>query len=423
MANSLRQVYASIYIDENELQILVAEYFNTRFNIIRADKFKIEGILNLKINDFDRVVEIIRGAVEHSSKKIGATINKVILVLPPLGFKRFPLRVSVIPNGGILTKKDIANAISKSLKEKIDDSSMIVNASIVKYNINGISTRRLPEKEICDEALIDIDLLCADKDMCYSYVKAVSAAGLNVLDITLNNYAISKEAVLFEQSLNSNIIILDIGNEHTYMSLLSKGKLVGSEIIYDGLSSIKNAVYNEYHLPKENIDRLIKYNVSYFGNETNDAVFAWNDDKQVNHSLSQKELSNVVYNPLKAYLEKILTMCKPIIDSGETSFFLIGEGSKMSALVNMLKETLNVDVKAYYPDTIGVRDASMSSIYGSFFVYKEKAILNDLNVSCVDIAEYDNAVDRKQEDNEGESLTTKIKKMFDELVHEEEELQ
>lgn len=421
MANSLRQVYASVYIDENELQILVAEYFNTRFNIIRADKFKMEGILNFRITDYNRVVEILKGALEYSSNRIGATINKVILVLPSLDFVRYPLRVSVIPNGGILTKKDVAKAVTSALNEKINDSSTIVNANVVKYNINGISSRRLPEKEICDEVLIDIDLLCANKEMCYSYVKAVSDAGVNVLDITLNNYSICKEAVLLEQSLDSNIILLDIGLEHTYMSLLTKGKLVSSELIYDGLSSLCEEVYKELHIPKDNIERLIKYNVSFEDNVIDNAIFAWNDDKQINHSITVKELSKIVYSPLKTYIDKIMTMCKPIIDSGETSFFLVGEGSKMKSLVDMLKNESNIETKTYFPDTIGVRDSSMSAIYGSFIVYKEKAMLNDLNVCCVDVAEYDNTVDQREEDNEGESITSKIKKMFDDLVHEEEE--
>ena len=112
-------------------------------------------------------------------------------------------------------------------------------------------------------------------------------------------------------------------------------------------------------------------------------------------------------------------MCKPIIDSGSTSFYVTGEGSKMSELVVMLKKESGCETKAYYPDTIGVRDSSLCAIYGSFFVYKEKAMLNDLNVSCLDIAEYDQTVDQKKVDVEGESITTKIKKMFEQYRDEE----
>ena len=412
MAKELKQVYASLFIDENELQIVVAEYFNTRFNIIRVDKVKMEGIINYKINDLDRVVEIIKETVANSSNKIGSTIKKVILVLPPLGFKRYPLRVSVVPNGGIITKKDVAKAITSSLKTKVDGNSIVVNSCIVRYTINGISTFRLPEKEICDELIVDIDLLCADKDMTIEYINAVNKAGIEVLDITLNNYSICKEAVLLEESLKQNIILLDIGNSYTYLTLITKGKLTSTEIIYDGLSNIVDTVYNELSIPKENALRLIKYNVDYDSPYPNDAVFAWGDDNN-HHSITIKELSDTVRNPLSKYLDKILTMCKPIVDSGLTSFIVVGEGAKMKILIDELSKYSKCFVKEYYPESIGIRDSSLCSTYGALFVYKEKAYLNGINVSCVDIAEYDSVVDLKKDDTEGESITSKIKKLFD----------
>ena len=263
MTNTLKQVYASIYIDDNLLQILVGEYYNTRFNIIYTNTTPIGGILDFKIADYDLVVKTIKEEINTASIKIGATIKKAILVLPAFNFKRYPLRVSVVPNGGILTKKDVARALTSSLRTPVDSDLTIVSAAIIKYMINGISTRRLPEREVCEEVLIDIDLLCADKDITYEYINALSDAGIEVLDITLNNYSICKEAVLLEQSLSENIILLDINVNHTYMSLLSKGKLVSTEVIYEGLGKIIDTVRENINIPLNDLSRLVVYNVDY----------------------------------------------------------------------------------------------------------------------------------------------------------------
>lgn len=420
MGNSIKQVYASLFIDENELHLLVSEYFNTRFNVIRVDKVKLEGISNFKISDRDLIVNKIKETIKRASDKIGARITKVILVLPALNFKRFPLRVSVNPTNGYITKYDVAKALSSSLKTRVDEDLMVVNSSIVKYYINGIPARRFPDREICNELVVDIDLLCADKTLCIDYVSLVQEAGIEVLDITLNNFAICKEAALFEQSLVSNVILLDIGNEHSYLSLISRGKLLSSEVIYDGMSSIYNHVKSCYDLPGDNLDRLIKYNVDFKTEHPDDAVFAWNDDKQANQSITIGQLSKASKGPTESLVEKVLTMCKPIIDSGPTTFFVTGEGAKMLMLISTLKELSKCDVKSYYPDTIGVRDSVLCSTYGSFFVYREKALLNELNVSCVDAQEYNQTVDKKQVDIDGESITSKIKKMF-ELYRDEED--
>lgn len=420
MTNTLKQVYASIYIDDNLLEILVGEYYNTRFNIIYTNTSPINGILDFKIADYDLVVKTIKDEVEKASLKIGATIKKVILVVPAFNFKRYPLRVSVVPNGGILTKKDVARALTSSLRTPVDSDLTIVSAAIVKYMINGISTRRLPEKEVCEEALIDIDLLCADKETTYGYINALYDAGLEILDITLNNYSICKEAVLLEQSLSENIILLDIGINHTYMSLLSKGKLTSTEVIYEGIGKIIDQVKQNVNIPVNDLSRLVVYNVNYESENINDAVYAWKNEKNESFSVSIKDLNSNASKPLNDYVDRILQMCKPILEGGKTIFFLVGQGSKMDALAKLLQSKAQVSVKQYYPDTIGIRDAQMCSIYGSFFVYKEKALLNNLNVSCVDIAEYDSTVDQKKIDVEGESITMKIKKLFEQYRDREE---
>lgn len=420
MTNTLKQVYASIYIDDNLLEILVGEYYNTRFNIIYTNTSPINGILDFKIADYDLVVKTIKDEVEKASLKIGATIKKVILVVPAFNFKRYPLRVSVVPNGGILTKKDVARALTSSLRTPVDSDLTIVSAAIVKYMINGISTRRLPEKEVCEEVLIDIDLLCADKETTYGYINALYDAGLEILDITLNNYSICKEAVLLEQSLSENIILLDIGINHTYMSLLSKGKLTSTEVIYEGIGKIIDQVKQNVNIPVNDLSRLVVYNVNYESENVNDAVYAWKNEKNESFSVSIKDLNSNASKPLNDYVDRILQMCKPILEGGKTIFFLVGQGSKMDALAKLLQSKAQVSVKQYYPDTIGIRDAQMCSIYGSFFVYKEKALLNNLNVSCVDIAEYDSTVDQKKIDVEGESITMKIKKLFEQYRDREE---
>lgn len=420
MTNTLKQVYASIYIDDNLLEILVGEYYNTRFNIIYTNTSPINGILDFKIADYDLVVKTIKDEVEKASLKIGATIKKVILVVPAFNFKRYPLRVSVVPNGGILTKKDVARALTSSLRTPVDSDLTIVSAAIVKYMINGISTRRLPEKEVCEEVLIDIDLLCADKETTYGYINALYDAGLEILDITLNNYSICKEAVLLEQSLSENIILLDIGINHTYMSLLSKGKLTSTEVIYEGIGKIIDQVKQNISIPVNDLSRLVVYNVNYESENVNDAVYAWKNEKNESFSVSIKDLNSNASKPLNDYVDRILQMCKPILEGGKTIFFLVGQGSKMDALAKLLQSKAQVSVKQYYPDTIGIRDAQMCSIYGSFFVYKEKVLLNNLNVSCVDIAEYDSTVDQKKIDVEGESITMKIKKLFEQYRDREE---
>ena len=409
--SNIKQVYATLKIDDGDLQILVAEYYNTRFNIINTYSCEAVGVNEYKIVNEEEFVKCLKDAADVVSNKIGARLEKVILVLPPYNFKRTSLRVSLIPNGSTIRKKDVARAITNALKTDIDDSLMVINASVIKYTINGISYRRLPENETCEEALIDIDLLCADKEMAVSYVEAVYKANLEVLDLCLNNYAISKESVSLENSISKNIILLDIVKNYTYLTLLSKGKLLQSDIIFEGFNTMCQAFYNKYHLPMDTISRLIKYNVNYDESELDKTILAYSDN-DVQKPLTVRELNEFIKPYLDSYIDKLLQACKPIMEKG-ADFIVCGEGSQMLALVDKLKRDSDCDVKTYYPDAIGVRNTNLCASYGALFVYKEKANLNELSVNCVNIAEYDKVVDQIDEDVEGESITTKIKNLFE----------
>lgn len=409
--NNVKQVYATLKLDDDKIEILVAEFYNTRFNIICTYSANVKGISDYDVTDKNALVSDIKKAIKDVSKKVGATLQKVILVLPPYKFKRTSLKVSIIPSDGYIKKKDIARAITNSLKTEVDDDLLVINTHISKYTVNGISTRRLPENESCDEALIDIDLLCADKNMAFTYVEAVNAAGLEILDLVLSNYAIAKESVALENSINQNIILLDINDTRTYLSLIYKTKLLSSEIIYSGLKEFADPVCDAYHLPENIVNRLVKYNVDYGSKYLNDAIYAWNDG-DTSKSIKICDINELVKIPLDAFTDKVSTMCKPILEKGG-NFLLTGQGSDMKAISASLKEKTGADVKNYYPDIIGARKAELCAVYGALFVYREKANLNDLSVNCVNIAEYDKTVDQIEVDVEGESITSKIKNLFE----------
>ena len=410
MGNAFKQIYVAIELCEGEIKILVGEYFNTRFNIIRCDKYPTNAINDFSINNKEELVNDIRNGIKETSDKISSNIEKAILVLPAYNFKRYPIRSKVVIDNGIIRKEDIARAVTNSLKTSVDNDVLVVNAMIVKYTVNGISTRRLPENERADEAIVDIDLLCGDIAVAYDYVSAVEEAGIKVLDIVLNNYAIALEASLFEESLKKNVIILDINKICTYLSLLSKGRLASTEIVFDGLNSLINRVYRTYNIPYNDISKLIKYSTNYECEYPDDIIYAWTNQGSTK-TLTTKMLNEAIEQPLDMLCDKLLLMCKPIIEEGAI-IVLTGEGSQMKALSDRLSQKAGISIRTYYPDTIGVRDPSMTALYGAFFAYRDKVLLNDLDVNCIDLVKYEDVIDHKELDSEGDTITTKIKNLF-----------
>ena len=61
--DNVKQVYATLKLDDNKVDILVGEFYNTRFNIICTYSAPIFGISDFNVIDSDSVVEGLKEAV------------------------------------------------------------------------------------------------------------------------------------------------------------------------------------------------------------------------------------------------------------------------------------------------------------------------------------------------------------------------
>lgn len=407
----MKQIYAALQIGEDEARLLVGEYFSTRFNIIKLEKLPCTGISHFRLVDKDAIKETIIQLCENTKKSIGASITKVILLLPSVGMKRYSLKIQAKTSKGYLEKSDVARAISEAFRSEVENRYTIINVVPTRYTVNGISLRRLPEKEVCDYFNLDIDLLCIEKEVAFEYVSLVEECSLDILDICLDSYAVAKEAALFEQTMNQNVVLLSVGKRNTVLSLLSKGKLVSCEYLPEGLSIMADSITNRYGVPQNLAYRLLKFNSRFTEETANQVVYASGSGKD-EIVVTAKEISELCKPFIDNFIEKICTTCQPVFDSGSTSITLTDEGAEMLSLQEALQQRSQAHIHAYAPETIGVRDASLAAIYGSFFVYRELAEIRNDVVSGIDLQELENVIAHKAVDYDAETLTTKIKNLF-----------
>ena len=411
----MKEILGAIEFSDVEVRLIIGEFFKTRFNIIAIETEPCHGISEFMINSKearDEVKEAVKTVIDRAHEHLHAAVERLIIIVPPVGFKRYPLKVNVRCTGGIVTKDDVNRSLKKAMRTNIDNNITIVNAVCVKYTCNGISSRRLPENEVTNELIVDIDLLCADKTIVFDYVSLIEECGIEVLDISLDMYAICKEAVLFEQTVNQNLILIKSDYQTTSLALLSKGKLFNVEILYEGLMNIYDVVSKRFGLQFSHIDRLVKYNAKMHKDEySDDVIFAWNDADGKSNTISESDLSSVVKDEITKLAVNIRSACEPILANGLVQIVMVGEGAKMDSLVSEIQRTSGVSVKTYSPETIGARDTKYSALLGSIYGYRDANEFKERKISSIDLYELSESIE-KRVDSEGESLTTKIKNLF-----------
>lgn len=90
-----KQIFAALDIADHEVRLLVGEFFNTRFNIIKVERVPVAGVQFHQLSEPNEVVKAIRRAAENASRMIGARIERVLLSIPSRDMMRKSLKITV----------------------------------------------------------------------------------------------------------------------------------------------------------------------------------------------------------------------------------------------------------------------------------------------------------------------------------------
>lgn len=406
-----QDVQVGLEIADHEIRLVVGQFFNTRLNIMKVERVLSSGIHNAQIIDQMAVIQKLTTAVKHVEENLGLSIERVILSLPSVGLSRYVRRINV-PIDNKVTLRDIKAVYKEALNTELPDHQALVNVSITKSLVNGITMRKLPINEICDSLTMDVDLLCADKEMVYRYVQTVEKAGLQVSEISLDSFALGKEASLFEKSLEQHLIAIKAERQSTSLSLFAKGKLVSTEIINLGSKQIISAMVNRFNLPIEVADRLLHMNARFgMDHYPNTPIYLWSHEGKT-HTLSEQELMAVVQPILNVWLDEIKTTIKPILESSNVKIVLFGESGEINGFDQLLAKECGCECDLYIPETLGVRSAALASVTGLFYVIKDQSQLREF-LASVDMGEFNQMLVKEKEIVNEDTISGKFKGLFE----------
>ena len=406
-----KDVHVGLEIADHEIRLVVGQFFNTRLNILKVERVPSSGIQNTQIIDQNAVVQRIKTAVEHVQATLGCPIERVVLSLPSVGLSRYVRRI-VQPIELSVQLNDIKKIYREALRTEVPEHQALVNLSISKSVVNGITMRRLPINEICDSLSVDVDLLCADKEMVYRYVQTVEKAGLQVIEISLDSFALGKEASLFEKSLEQYLIAIKAERQSTSLSLFAKGKLVSSENIDTGTKNLIGALSNRFKLPIDVADRLLHMNCRFgLDHYPNTPIYLWSSEGKT-HTLSEQEVMNVIQPQLELWLNEIKTMVEPILATSNAKIILFGESGAINGFDQLLAKACGCECELYVPETLGIRNPSLASVSGLFYVIKDQSIIRDFE-PAVDMQAFNDLINKDKEIVNEDTISGKFKGLFE----------
>lgn len=405
-----KQLFASLEIAEDEIRLLVAEYHMSRFNILRSDIQKCNGVKNKRIEKPQTVSAAIIKIIRNAEEALGMKIKSVILTIPSVDVKCIRRRINVATEEG--SRKILLSHIRKGLKKAVEfeaeDGYEFVNVGSIKYIVGGISSRKMPLDERAEVLTMDVDLLYANKDIVYSYVMCVEKAGISVLDICLDTYAMAEESVALENSVDKFMILLDLSRFTTTLSLYHKGSLAGVDSIDMGYESWANALRRKFHLSMKECQEIIMDNCFADNGQYDDNVsYIWLDHDE-SKQITKKQIYETAFDEVKNWLTVINGACQTIAENGSTKLILTGQGADIVGISSLTK-LISVPAQVYVPTTIGARKSSYTATLGALYCVKKWLYIQNTNDTCVEVS---NLTPREREREDQNAFTKKLKNIL-----------
>ena len=413
MAN--KQILAALQIESNEVRLIVGEIFNTRLNTLKRECVPCKGMDGLRIVDPKTVAKAVREAANNIQSHFGVAIESVLLAIPAYSFKKETRSFSkVIDNvDGKISADDIRDIYQKALAVNVGRDYEIVNVTSNMFKTNGIVYRKMPIGEPCDVLEADVDLLCCDKMTTYDYASVVELAGLKIVDVCLVNYALCKEAALFEQNLRNYTLLIQMEKDHSQFSLVYDGKIAISENENLGYSTLSRAISERFRLPDRHSSALLlKHDIVNRKEFNYRPIYSWTAGG-ITNTISDRELYDSVQEKLQYLVKDFSKLCGPILARENTSVIICGDGAEITGIEEVFANKFNRPVKCYYPETLGARGAKWAVDLGMFYAYIDQQVIHQDFKSSLDILHYQQNMRKRVHNAEKEEgFTARLKKML-----------
>ncbi len=407
-----KQLYSSLEITNDEIRLLVAEYYMSRFNVLRSESISInQAINNNKVIEKPQVVKAtIVKLLNNAEKALSLKIKKVILCIPSVDVKCIKKRVNVgIEEGSRkILHSHVRMGLEKAIASEQVQSHEFVNVGSIKYIVSGISSRTIPVDERAEMLTMDVDLLFVNKDIVYSYVMCLESCGVSVLDICLDSYAMAEESVTLENSMDKFIVLADLQKNDTTLSLYHKGRLLECESFKLGYGGWVDELHYRHHLAKSEAYAMVMENAfEESGIYDDNVAYIWMD-REEQKKLTKKQIYETIEERVKKWLAMLNETCEPLKEMGNSKLILSGKGADIIGLRSVLTGLL-LPSQIYVPTTLGAREGKYAVCLGA--MYCTRKWLEIKNVNEVSI-EYSNLIARevKREDEVG--FTKKLKNIL-----------
>jgi cell division protein FtsA len=258
---------AGLDIGSTKTCVVVAVPQNGIFEVIGIGEAPVDGLQRGVVTNFESVVRSIELATEAAERMAGVSIAQVYLGMSGDHVRTRNSRASIAISNDQheVHDADVARALEASQRFDDDDDRRILHALPRSFVVDGYSGIVDPLGMEAKRLEVDAHVVTGASPMITNVLKCVSRAGLEPVGIVFEPLA-SSASTLDRETMESGVMLLDIGGGSTNVALYSKARMVHTAVIPVGSEHLTRDISMGLRTTMAESERL-KRDFDYVGND------------------------------------------------------------------------------------------------------------------------------------------------------------
>ena len=373
----MRNIYSALDIGSDSIKLVCGEFIHGKLNVLCAEKTYSLGYQNNIISDKDELVSSIKKLVNECSEKLGFNIRKVLLSVPVTytDFYYTEGKEKITSEDYSVTSENIINVLKNASRGNIPANEELIQAIPVMFRVDSEESK-MPLGLKGENLYVKAMLVASDKRFIYDFIRVVSEAGIEVVDIMVGALA---DYANFESSLDCKTgALINLGNTSTSVGIFSKGIFINSEILNLGGYELDRDIGLKYNLKRSDAKMVKeKFALASVKNASNKEQMKLTDKNGENIIISQRDVSELVSNRLK----EVLKLAKKTINhltKKEISYIIVSGGlTELRDMALLVHQVFGSKGRIGVINYLGVRNNIYSTAVGMLISFNNKLRLRD----------------------------------------------
>lgn len=349
-------IIAGLDIGSTSVRLVVgqkkANESGEQLQILGAVTVPAQGINRGAVNSIEDATSAISACLEKAERLIGVPVTNVWVGIngPNLKCEKSQGVVAVARSDNEITEDDVNRAVEAAQALSVPPNYEILHVIPVKFSVDNQADIKDPIGMTGIRLEVETLIIQGLSSQIKNLTKAIYRTSLEIEDLVLSPLA-AAEVVIGTKQKELGAALINIGSSTTSLAVFEEGELLHAAVIPIGSEHITADVAIGLRCPINLAERIkIEYGSARSDKFTKkDEVDASDLAREENISddgmvISKKYVAEIIEARVEEIFEKIDNEFKKIDRSGmlPAGVFLIGDGAKLSDLVDVAKNKLRL---------------------------------------------------------------------------------